>query len=84
MRQNPVSVVVWRSYHCRTDYSVSICGEDGSEITCVGGSDDVDEAYTLACETADGLGIPAREVYESGEVKRSYTPTPDDTATAED
>lgn len=73
--EKPTSVDVWRSYDCATDYSVSVCDDDG-EIRCVGGSNDVDEAYALACETADELGVPAQEVYPSGEVKRRYVPAP--------
>jgi len=67
------TVDVWRSYGCETDYSVSLCDADG-EIRCVGGADDLGEAWDLATETADDEGIPAQIVSESGGVTRTYAP----------
>jgi hypothetical protein len=68
------AIVVWRSYHCDTLYSVSLCDDEGGEIVCVGGDDDEDEAWRQACAEADVRGVPARQEYESGEVWRAYTP----------
>jgi hypothetical protein len=69
------TVDVWRSYGCDTDYSVSLC-DGGGEIRCIGGDDDIDAAWALACETADDLGVPARIIAEGTEqVTRTYTPT---------
>jgi heptaprenylglyceryl phosphate synthase len=73
-KRTPETVDAWRSYHCATDYSVSICDSDG-EIICVGGADDADEAFVLACSHADELGVPAQLIpSESGEVTRKYVP----------
>ena len=73
MNRIAASVEVWRSYHADTDYSVSLC-DSGGEIRCVGGADDLEEAWQLATETADDEGIPAQIVRESGEVTRTYRP----------
>jgi hypothetical protein len=73
-KRTATSVDAWRSRDCDTDYSVSVCDEDG-EIQCVGGSDDMDEAFVLACSEAEARGIPARLIpTESGEVTREWTP----------
>ena len=68
------TVDAWLSRDCETRYSVSLSDEDG-EIRCVGGSDDIGEAWQLACAEAEKHGVPARLMpYESGEVTREWTP----------
>lgn len=68
------SVDVWLSPGCDTEYSISLCDDDG-EIECLGGDDDADEAFEQAYSLADEYGLPAQLIpYESGEVTRSYEP----------
>jgi hypothetical protein len=67
------SIDVWRSYHCDTPYSVSLCDDDG-EIECLGGGDE-DDAWALACEEADKRGLPARLLIgETQNARREYVP----------
>jgi hypothetical protein len=71
------TVDCWRSYHCDTRYSVSLCDDEGGEIRCVGGADDIDEAWALAVDEAREHGVPARLMpHESGEVTRTWEPMP--------
>lgn len=68
------TVDAWYSPGCDTRYSVSLCDEDG-EITCIGGSDDIEEAWEMAVEYSDERGIEARLMpTESGEVTRRHEP----------
>jgi hypothetical protein len=67
-----VSVDVWRSYHCATSYSISVCNSDGEELTCVGGDDDFDAAWEDACEYAAEHRLTARYVSEAGEILREW------------
>ena len=72
--RSATTVDVWRSYHCRTDWSVSTCDDEG-EIRCIGGGEE-EESWDIAREAADDLGIPARLIRsESGEVVRTYVPS---------
>lgn len=69
------SVDCWRSYHCRTRYSVSLCDENGEEIRCDSGDDDMETAWERACELADEHVVEARLMpRESGEVTRTHEP----------
>jgi hypothetical protein len=69
------SVDAWLSPHCRTEFSVSICDDDGEEIECIGGADDADKAFELAREYAESRGVPARLMPdESGRVARAWDP----------
>lgn len=70
----PATIDVWRSYHCDTDYSVSLCEADGSEIRCLGGDDDREQAWLDACEHADEHGVPARDLGADGQATRTYQP----------
>lgn len=67
-------VDVWRDYAGDTDdYSVSLADDDG-EIRCVGSGDHA-EAWQIACEYADDLGIPARDLCAgTDEVVDTYVP----------
>jgi len=70
----PTSIDVWRSYHCDTDYSISLCDDEG-EIRCLGGDDCEDAAWDQACELADEYGVPARLLIgETQEAKAEYHP----------
>ncbi len=68
------TVDAWYSPGCDTAYSVSLCDEDGDEISCIGGADDEDEAWDMAVEAAAEAGVTARLMpTESGEVTRETT-----------
>lgn len=71
-RKVPVSVDVWRSPNCRTEYSISVCNDDGDEIVCIGGDDDFDAAWQEACAYADWHGLTARCVSECGETLQEW------------
>lgn len=71
------SVDAWYSPHCDTTYSVSLWGDNDEEIKCIGGADDIEEAWAMAVEEAETRGVPARLIpYESGEVTREYAIEP--------
>jgi hypothetical protein len=71
---------VWRSYHCETKWSISECDAEG-EIRCIGGDDDMEDAWATACEHAEEIGVPCLLMHESGEEIRRYAPEPVQVAT---
>lgn len=73
-RRDARYVDVWRQYHCDTRYSISIADEEGDEITCVGGDDSLEQAWSEACEIADDRRLTVRLIHESGETMREYSP----------
>jgi hypothetical protein len=72
--RKPESIDAWRSYHCETKWSISLCDEDGSEIKCLGGADDADEAFAAAVDLMEThyLDLPVRLLSDSGEIVREY------------
>lgn len=66
------SIDVWESPDCATAWSVSLSDEDG-EIRCLGGDDDRDAAYAMACGAAEKHSLPARLLGASGQVSREYS-----------
>lgn len=72
-KPNVESVHVWLSPNCDTEYSISFCDKNGEEIECIGGGNDVEAAWLVACDEAESLGVPALlSPYESGEVTRTW------------
>ena len=70
-----VSVDVWAAPGCDTRWSVSEINSDGEEIVCIGGDDTLSEAWAMACERAEELGVPARIVQgDTNEVIREWSP----------
>lgn len=80
MRRTEIcSVAVWRSHHCRTRYSVSLCGPDGSEVECVGGDSDIEDAWEQGVDEARECGVPCTlEPIEGGQVTRRWEPADED------
>ncbi|HTP97947.1 MAG TPA: hypothetical protein VMN56_01395 [Casimicrobiaceae bacterium] len=74
-----VAIHVWRSYHCATDYSISLVDSEGGEVECLGGDNDVDDACTYACEVADARRLPVMLMPdESGRITWEYRPDESD------
>jgi hypothetical protein len=64
------TIEVWESPDCATEYSVSLC-EDGEEIRCLGGEEDMRLAVDLAKERAEQLGVSiVRVITRQGTVLR--------------
>jgi hypothetical protein len=75
MRPDKETIDVWYSPGCDTSYSISLCDEYGDEICCIGGDDDIEEAWTMACDAAETYGVPARLMPdETGRVTRTWMP----------
>jgi hypothetical protein len=70
------TIDVWASPDCDTAYSISLCEADGSEIKCLGGDDDADNAFSSAVELSEDHygGLPVRLLRRSGEVTREWSP----------
>ena len=75
-KRQPIDhVEVWCDYHGDTRWSVSLCAEDGDEISCEGGDDDLIEAWRHGCDLADQYGIQCIEyAIEGGQATGLYTP----------
>lgn len=68
------SVDAWLSPGCDTAYSVSLCNIHG-EVECIGGADDLEEAWEMATDAAEDYAVPARlQPYGDGRVTRQWTP----------
>lgn len=73
MIRTPTSVDVWPAPHCNTRYSISL-GDDDGEIRCLGGSNNLEDAWEDACEAAREHGVPARILTAGDCVMREWSP----------
>lgn len=70
-------VAVWstpRDQGYRTDWSISLCDDDGDEIECSGGANSRSRAWEIALERAESLGVPARLLDEHNNVMQEWEP----------